>query len=225
MIIKDRWILCYNTHLQASQRHISSSISNNNKNASVKVRECCHWAAHEMTHHFKGTENCTSVCDCNVCRIVWLQLKRWIAQSGAGQLSSHRECLSASSPEGGEEHARTRMHTNTQSKEWQFQFVLHSQEEDECSVCVTSVQDERTHWNAAHSLMYWGNYWTVLLNGHSSFLFHPSHCHIFNYKHWDKLVHPSARVCALLLLILWGCVFLQSPNEKNTNFWGSKCWH
>lgn len=28
------------------------------------------------------------------------------------------------------------MHTNTQSKECQFQFVLHSQEEDEGSVCV-----------------------------------------------------------------------------------------
>lgn len=70
LIIKDRLLLCYITHLQASKGHISSSISINNKNASVKVRECCYWAAHEMTHHFKGTENSQSVC-------VWLQCVFW----------------------------------------------------------------------------------------------------------------------------------------------------
>lgn len=45
----------------------------------------------------------------------------------------------------------------------------------------------------------------------SSFLFHPSHCHTFNYKHWDKLVC----VCAFITYFVGMCVFAITQWEEH----------
>lgn len=107
------------------------------------------------------------------------------------------------------EHACTQTHS-LRNANFSLYSILKRKMRVVC-VCVTSVQDERSHWNAAHSLVYWGNYWTVLLNGHAL----PSSSIHLTATHSTTNTETNWCVCAFITYFVGMCVFAITQWEEH----------
>lgn len=115
------------------------------------------------------------------------------------------------------EHACTQTHS-LRNANFSFYSILKRKMRVVCvCVCETSVQNERSHWNAAHSLVYWGNYWTVLLNGHAlpSTSIHLTATHSTTNTETNWCTHLRVCVCAFITYFVGMCVFAITQWEEH----------